>query len=82
MLTSVDQPDLGLDLGLEDFGLEKTVCFMTAPSLTPQAASFALGSIAAGNLPHFLPHLLKGINESSHEYQMRAIPTDTSVPFL
>jgi len=34
------------------------------------AASFALGNIAAGNLPHYLPHLLREVNSSTHEYLM------------
>ena len=32
------------------------------------AAAFALGNIAAGNLQHYLPTLLKHIHSSAHEY--------------
>ena len=34
------------------------------------AAAFALGNVAAGNLQHYLPTLLKHINSSAHEYLM------------
>jgi len=34
------------------------------------AAAFALGNVAAGNLQHYLPTLLKHIHSSQHEYLM------------
>jgi len=37
---------------------------------TRSAASFALGSIAAGKLDFFVPHLLKEVEASSHDYLM------------
>lgn len=37
---------------------------------TRGAASFALGSIAAGKLDFFLPHLLKEVDSSAHDYLM------------
>jgi len=37
---------------------------------TRSAASFALGSIAAGKLDFFVPHLLREVESSSHDYLM------------
>mmetsp|Transcript_29072 Transcript_29072/g.74799 ORF Transcript_29072/g.74799 Transcript_29072/m.74799 type:complete len:1233 (+) Transcript_29072:80-3778(+) len=47
-----------------------TAAFTSADEDTRSAASFALGSIAAGNLATFVPHLLAQVDSSDHDYLM------------
>ena len=44
--------------------------FTSTDEDTRAAASFALGSIAAGNVAAFVPHLLKAVDASEHDYLM------------
>jgi len=61
------QNDLSSHKSLIDAAM---AAFASTSEEVKAAASFALGNIAAGNLPFYLPHLLREVNTSQHEYLM------------
>jgi len=59
--------DLSSHRGLVDAVMAS---FSSSSEEVKAAASFALGNISAGNLPHYLPGTLEAIKTSAHEYPM------------
>ena len=60
-----------LDLSAHSGLLEAVLAvYETNPEEFKGAASFALGNVAAGNLPHYLPQLLREMQSGKHEYLM------------